>query len=190
MTKKTKVLFITNCYPPIGGAGILRIIKLIKYLDKYRDIEITLIKPYYTGGDSISYTKLTDEIPLTVNIITIGNRILRKLYQSNISNTSINKTKQLTLIKRFLIHLLRNIIIPDKYIILIIPFLVKIININIKPDVIITSSPPNSIHLLGIIAKLKFKSNSGIFRLSKGEDKRSKFDKSGATSSEGRIGFI
>lgn len=151
-----KVLIITYYWPPAGGSGVQRWLKFVKYLQNF-DIE-----PIVYTVDDANYPKedrsLLDEIPENVKIleqpIWEPTDLLfwkqKKQQKKDISNSTNNG----------LLSFIRgNFFIPDPKIFWVKPS-IKFLNTFLKTnkiDVIISTGPPHSMHL--IAQKLKQKNN-------------------------------
>jgi len=161
-----KVLIITYYWPPSGGAGVQRWVKLSKYLSKL-DIEVHVLT---VDEKSASYIQLDKSLELEINKdikvyktnsfepIKIYGRLVGKeniptAGFSNVDNSSF---------KQNIINAIRsNFFIPDprrgwnKY---AYKKAVEIINEN-NIKTIITSSPPHSTQLIGLKLKRNLKIN-------------------------------
>ena len=160
-----KVLIITYYWPPSGGAGVQRWVKLSKYLLE------TGIKPYILTVDEqyASYMQtdksLEDDIPSGINVYKTRSFEPIRMYEklvgkknvptagfSNVDNNSIGQK---------LINAIRsNLFIPDPrkgWIKYAYKKAVEIIKEE-QIDHVITSSPPHSSQLIG----LKLKNKLGI----------------------------
>jgi len=160
-----KVLIITYYWPPAGGPGIQRILKFAKYLPEFgwEPIILTVKNGEYPAIDE----SLLNEIPENCKVYATNsiepNNLYRKLIglKSNqkipiavLAEKNINRKKKVANWIRL------NLFIPDAKIFWK-PFAIKmgrqIIN-ELKPDLIFSSSPPPTVHL---IAK-SLKKHSGI----------------------------
>ena len=159
-----KVLVILYYWPPAGGSAVQRWLRFCKYLPEY-GWEPTVVAPenaFYTDLDK----ELVAEIPANLKIIKIPIREPHRIYkvfvglkkEENIGAYMSMKTEPrgLAKIKNDLSVWIRsNLFIPDARIFWIRPvsgFLRKYLAAN-KFDAIITTGPPQSIHLIGL--KLK-----------------------------------
>lgn len=151
-----KVLIITYYWPPAGGSGVQRWLKFVKYLQNF-DIE-----PLVYTVDNANYPKedktLLNEVPKNIKILKQpiweptdllfwkkNNK--QKKGVSNVSNGG------------FLSFIRGNFFIPDPKIFWVnssVKYLQKIIDSS-KIDVIISTGPPHSMHL--IAQKLHKKNN-------------------------------
>lgn len=137
-----KVLFITHINLENAGAGGIRIGKLMKYMSRNHDYKLTLIQPQKSeSGDKVFSI---DEIELC-KIIEFKNIFKNSSAINSVSNKSSKS------VINILIKLIKILLIPDKYILHIIKIIGRILNDYAKYDVIISSSPPNSVHISGLL---------------------------------------
>ncbi len=149
-----KVLIITYYWPPAGGSGVQRWLKFVKYLPEFG------ITPVVFTVDEANYPKedksLLDEIPDGIEILrqpiydptNIQFWKKTKNQKKDISNATNSS---------FLSFVRGNFFIPDPKIFWVKPS-VKTLNNYLKEnniDVIISTGPPHSVHL--IAKKLKEK---------------------------------
>ena len=142
-----KVLIITYYWPPAGGSGVQRWLKFVKYLQDFG------IEPVVYTVDDGNYPKedasLLKEVPNNIEIlkqpIWEPTDVLfwkkNKLANSGISNVSKSG---------FLSFIRGNFFIPDPKIFWVKPsvkYLQKYLDKN-EIDVIISSGPPHSMHLI------------------------------------------
>lgn len=151
-----KILIITYYWPPAGGSGVQRWLKFVKYLQDF-DVE-----PVVYTVDSANYPKedktLENEIPKGIEIlkqpIWEPTNLLfwkqKKQQKKDISNSTNSG---------FLSFVRGNFFIPDPKVFWVkssIKYLHQYLKAN-KVDVIISTGPPHSLHL--IAQKLKQKNN-------------------------------
>jgi len=149
------VLIITYYWPPAGGPGVQRVLKFAKYLPYYnwRPIILTVQNGEYPAIDE----SLVDEIPEHCNIFKTNsiepNNLYKKLTGIKKNQTipvAVLAEKNLNWKKRFANWTRLNLFIPDAKIGWK-PFAVKqgkqIIN-EYNPDLIFSSSPPPTVHLI------------------------------------------
>jgi len=156
-----KVLIITYYWPPSGGSGVQRWLKFVKYL---RDFNV---EPVVFTADHPNYPILDDslenEIPKNIEVLKVP------IWEPNnfLSLFKNNKTKQSagflnpnpSFLGKILQYVRANYFIPDARKFWIKPA-VKYLEAYLlehKIDVIITTGPPHSLHLIGL--KLKEKLN-------------------------------
>ena len=151
-----KVLIITYYWPPAGGSGVQRWLKFVKYLRNF-DVE-----PIVYTVDNANYPKedktLLQEVPTNIKIlkqpIWEPTNLLfwkkKEAQKSDVSNAVNNG---------FLSFIRGNFFIPDPKIFWVnssVKFLHQYLKEN-KVDVVISTGPPHSMHL--IAQKLKQKTN-------------------------------
>ena len=151
-----KVLIITYYWPPAGGSGVQRWLKFVKYLQNF-DVE-----PIVYTVDNANYPKedktLLQEVPTNIKILKQpiwepANLLFwkkKEAQKSDVSNAVNNG---------FLSFIRGNFFIPDPKIFWVnssVKFLHQYLKEN-KVDVVISTGPPHSMHL--IAQKLKQKTN-------------------------------
>ena len=161
MSSKKKVLIITYYWPPSGGSGVQRWLKFSKYL---RDFNIepviyTIDNPSYPIKD----TSLESEVPLGLEVLK------QPIFEPNsfLSIFGNNKKKESagflnpnpTLLGRFFQYVRANYFIPDARKFWIKPSVKFLSNYlkNNEIEVVITTGPPHSIHIIGLALRDKFK---------------------------------
>ena len=148
-----KVLIITYYWPPAGGPGVQRWLKLSNYLleNNVKPIIYTPSNPKYPSIDESLLKDVNSEIEVIKQPIfePFGNLF------SKIRKKGIPKKKDQSIFDKFLIYLRGNLFIPDSRIFWVnssVDFLSKYILEN-NIESIITTGPPHSLHLIGL--KLK-----------------------------------
>ncbi|MGY6562106.1 MAG: glycosyltransferase [Luteibaculaceae bacterium] len=157
-----KILIITYYWPPNGGAGVFRWLKLSKYLSRYNDLEIFIYTPLNGEAQFIDPTlekEVSDKItiikskiyePFSIYKLFLG------LKQSDKIPTGFLETKKSNRIKnKIAVWIRSNFFIPDAKFLWINPS-VKLLKKHIKDnkiDWIISTGPPHSTHLIAL--KLK-----------------------------------
>jgi hypothetical protein len=163
VTKNKKVLIISYYWPPSGGAGVQRWLKFSKFLPEF-------------GWDPVVFTPenpdvpvedvtLLEEVSSLVQVLKIPifepSRVVSLFGRKNsttrmgASTTSGNKT---SILKGIISWVRGNIFVPDARATWVRPavkFVNKWISAN-HVDVIITTGPPHSMHLIGLEVKKKF----------------------------------
>ena len=159
MNSKKKVLIITYYWPPAGGSGVQRWLKFVKYLRDF-DIEpviYTVDNPGYVINDK----SLINEIPNSIE--TLRQPIFEPNSILNFFGTKTNKESAGFLnpnpnfIGKIIQYIRANYFIPDARKFWIKPsvkFLSNYLEKN-PVDVIITTGPPHSLHLIGLHLKKK-----------------------------------
>lgn len=155
------VLVITYYWPPAGGPGVQRWLKFIKYFKEFGIKPIVYVpeNPHYPLVDE----SLLDEVPKGIKIIKFPikepygfAKYFSKKNTKQISSGIITNKKQ-SFSEKLMLWVRGNFFIPDARIGWVKPsvaFLQKVISEN-KIDVIITSGPPHSLHLIGMQLKEK-----------------------------------
>lgn len=153
-----KVLIITYYWPPQGGVGVQRWLKLSKYLlrHKYEPIIYT----QSNGLSSLEDSSLLSSIPKGLKVLR--NKIFEpqkiiSFFTKNKPSSDILIKNQTNILLRILIWLRANIFVPDSRC-LWISSSVSFLNNYLKKnhiDVIISSGPPHSMHLIALALKRK-----------------------------------
>lgn len=160
--KPEKLLIITYYWPPAGGPGVQRWLKFVKYLPDFG------VQPIVYIPDNPTYPIVDENLEKEVSNKTI---ILKhKIFEPYqlASFLSKNKTKKMnsgiipiqkkqTFLDKVLLWIRGNLFIPDARVYWVKPsvaFLEKYIKEN-GIDIIVTSGPPHSLHLIGLELKQK-----------------------------------
>jgi hypothetical protein len=160
-----KVLIITYYWPPSGGAGVQRWLKFVKYLQEY-------------GWDPIVYTaengeipeidiSLEKDIPKSITVLKTPIWEPYKVYKAfigqkknqKINAAFLNESKKTSRLNNLAIWIRGNFFIPDARKFWIKPsikYLSNYLSKN-KIDVVISSGPPHSLHLIAKELKKKYK---------------------------------
>ncbi|MEZ4797763.1 MAG: glycosyltransferase family 4 protein [Flavobacteriaceae bacterium] len=163
---KKKVLIVTYYWPPAGGPGVQRWLKFIKYLPDFNIEPIVYVpsNPSYPVIDE----SLVDEIPKGLAIIKqpiaepykLASK-LSKRKSDAISKGIIPDKKRQGLMERLLLFVRGNFFIPDarkKWIKPSVRYLSSYIR-NYNINIVITTGPPHSLHLIGLQLKSKLNIN-------------------------------
>lgn len=159
---KKKVLIITYYWPPAGGPGVQRWLKFVQYLPDF-DIEpivYTPENPTYPITDKSMIKEVPDNITVLRQPIwepySIANRFSKKNKEHNAGfyeeESSQNWKTKLSLFVR------GNFFIPDARKFWVKPS-VRFLKTYLKNepiDVVITTGPPHSMHLIGLQLKKAF----------------------------------
>ena len=152
-----KVLIITYYWPPSGGSGVQRWMKFVKYLRDFgiEPVVFTVKDPDYAITDE----SLADEIPEGVEVLKQSiwepNQLLSK-FKSKQQHTSAGfLNPKPSFFERQLHYIRANFFIPDARKFWIKPSVETLTNyLNEHPvDLIITTGPPHSTHLIGLQLK-------------------------------------
>ncbi len=151
-----KVLIITYYWPPAGGSGVQRWLKFVKYLHTF-GIESVVYTPKKSNYHREDRT-LNSEIPKNTSILkrAVFDPADILFWKRKAKNSDFNYS-----VGCFWAFIRGNLFVPDPKIFWITPsfkFLNKYINSN-EIDVVISTGPPHSMHL---IAQKLHKKNKGL----------------------------
>ena len=151
-----KVLIITYYWPPAGGSGVQRWLKFVKYLQEFgvQPIVYTAENPKYPIEDF----SLENEVPKNTIVLK------QSIWEPNTMFSFLKKNKKQSagflnpkpsFFGKILQYIRANYFIPDARKFWIQPsvtFLKNYLTEN-KVDIIITTGPPHSVHLIGLALK-------------------------------------
>ena len=154
-----KVLIITYYWPPVGGSGVQRWLKMSRYL-RNRGWDPIVYTPENPSFGILDYS-LSREVPEDMEVIKLPiwepyqlfSKLKGKKGPLNASDVKIKKNK--SWLDKSLLWIRGNFFVPDPRVFWVKPsvkFLPDIIRAN-KIEAIITTGPPHSLHLIGL--KLK-----------------------------------
>lgn len=157
-----KILIITYYWPPAGGPGVQRWLKFAKYLPEFgwKPIIFTPENPSYPLLDESLMKDVPENLEIIKTKIWEPYQLAEKLNKSNkkfkagqfdVGNNQSWKSK-------LSIWVRGNFFIPDARVFWVNPsvkFLEQYLKDN-KIDVVVTSGPPHSLHLIGLQLKKKF----------------------------------
>ncbi len=164
--KNKKVLIISYYWPPAGGPGVQRWLKLSKYLPQYGwdPIIYTPENPDFQVLDETLSKDIHPDTQVIKHPIWEPYAFFRKLTgknkQEKVNSGLLFDEKNISLFTKLALWVRGNILIPDPRKFWVKPsikYLIKRIP-NINPDIIITTGPPHSMHLIG----LKLHKETGI----------------------------
>ena len=160
-----KILIITYYWPPAGGPGVQRWLKFTKYLPEFG------YEPHVYIPENPSYPILDQSLVKEINPkVKIIKKPIWEPYQLAEKITKKNKdfkagqfetSKKLGLLSRLSVFIRGNFFIPDARKFWIKPsiaFLTDYIKEH-KIDILITTGPPHSMHLIGLGLKQICKEN-------------------------------
>ena len=164
MSSKTskKLLIITYYWPPAGGPGVQRWLKFVKYLPEFDVQPIVYIpeNPTYPIVDAHLETEVSDKAIILKNKIFEPYQLasfLSKNKTKKISSGIIPNQKKQSFLEKLMLWVRGNLFIPDARVFWVKPsvaYLEKYIREN-EIDMIVTSGPPHSLHLIGLELKQK-----------------------------------
>jgi len=154
-----KVLIITYYWPPAGGSGVQRWLKFVKYLQQF-DIEpivYTVDNPNYAIIDKTLQKEVPKNVEVLKQPINEPNNLV-SLFGSKKQQTSAGfLDANPSFFGKIVQYIRANFFIPDARKYWIKPS-VKFLSEYLKKnavDVIITTGPPHSLHLIGLELKQK-----------------------------------
>jgi len=158
-TNPKKVLFIAYLFPPVGGSGVQRSSKFVKYLPNFgwKPLVLTVKDPYdfYSDEDLMKDVAGNCTIYRTFSIEPMKwvRKFLKKKWQKKISVEKNDKESDKTLKPGFLVKLKTYLLFPDNEIMWL-PFAVwkgwRIIRKE-QPLVIYSTASPYTDHLIALI---------------------------------------
>ena len=157
-----KLLIITYYWPPAGGPGVQRWLKFVKYLPEFDIQPIVYVpeNPTYPIVDAHLETEVSDKAIILKKSIFEPYQLasfLSKNKTKKISSGIIPNQKKQSFLDKFLLWIRGNLFIPDARVFWVKPsvqYLEKYIRAN-EIDMIVTSGPPHSLHLIGLELKQK-----------------------------------
>lgn len=160
-----KVLVITYYWPPSGGAGVQRWLKFVKYLPNhnYKPIVYTVENGEYPViDDSLSKDVSTQTKILKTKIwepYSLYKIFTGRKKKEKINSSFLTQKKRIKFLENISVWIRGNLFIPDARKFWIKPSIKYLSNylINHPVDVIISSGPPHSTHLIAMELQKKFK---------------------------------
>jgi len=159
-----KVLIITYYWPPGGGGGVQRWLKFVKYLRSFNwePVVFTPENPEWPSLDK----SLADEIPAGVTVLrnkiwepySFYKKLTGKSSEEKIQTAFLSEKKQKnSLLENLAVWIRGNLFIPDARKYWIKPSVKYLSNYlkNNKIDVVVSTGPPHSAHLIGLYLKQK-----------------------------------
>ena len=158
-----KLLIITYYWPPAGGPGVQRWVKLSKYLSKlgYQCYVVTVDEQHasYPSTD----TSLQKDIEPSIRVTKTKSFEVLKIFSSlfkkeKVPYAGIPDKNKMSIVGKLALYIRSNFFIPDarigwnNYAIKACEQIIHKENI----DIIVTTSPPHSTQLIGLILKKKF----------------------------------
>jgi len=152
-----RVLIITYYWPPSGGGGVQRWLKFVKYLPSFgwQPVVVVPENPEYPVTDY----SLEDDISPQTDIIKlpiwepygIFKKITGRKKEEKVNAGLLFDEKKRTLTEKLSLWIRGNLLIPDPRVFWVRSSskrLKKILK-YLKPDVLITTGTPHSVHLIG-----------------------------------------
>ena len=160
--EQKKLLIITYYFPPAGGPGVQRWLKFVKYLPEFGVQPIVYIpeNPTYPIIDEGLRSQISDKVIILKNKIWEPYQlasVFSKNKTKKISSGIFPHKKKQTFLDKTFLWIRGNLFIPDARVFWVKPsvsYLEKYIQEN-DIDIIVTSGPPHSLHLIGLELKQK-----------------------------------
>lgn len=156
-----KVLIITYYWPPSGGSGVQRWLKFVKHLRDFgiEPVVYTVENPEYALIDDTLQNEIPEHIEILKQPIWEPNSLLSKFKNKQQQTSAGFLNPDPSFFEKQLQYIRANYFIPDARKFWIKPsvkFLSDYLEKN-KVDVIISTGPPHSMHLIGLELQKKFK---------------------------------
>ena len=161
--KNKRVLIITYYWPPSGGIGVIRCLKLVKYIRQFgwEPVVFTAENAHYPSIDHSN----EGDIPKDVEVIkqkiiephSLYKFLTGKKQEANVNDVFYTKKEKSGIIHRFSIWVRSNFFIPDARYLWIKPSLRKLqAYLKEHPvDAIISSAPPHTCTRIATLLKRK-----------------------------------
>ena len=154
-----KVLIITYYWPPSGGSGVQRWLKFVKYLRNFNiePVVYTVDNPNYAITDETLKAQIPSSIEIIKKSIKEPNNLLSLFGKESKKTSAGFLNKSPGFIGKIAQYIRANYFIPDARKFWIKPsveFLTEYLSKN-KIDLVITTGPPHSMHLIGLQLKQK-----------------------------------
>lgn len=150
-----KVLIITYYWPPSAGSGVQRWVKFSKYLPGFdwKPIVFTPENPDFNIKDETLLKDISSDLEIIKFPIWEPYQLQRTLMgkSKDFQSAEVLEKKRKSWLDYFSIWIRGNILVPDPRVFWVRPsvkFLIKLIQTQ-KIEVIITTGPPHSLHLIG-----------------------------------------
>jgi glycosyltransferase involved in cell wall biosynthesis len=160
LEKNRTALLITYYWPPAGGAGVHRWLRMSQFF-KENGVDLHIYCPKDATWPLID-EQLNDEVSTELTIVRRKifepHRFLGKSSNPN-RGAGLTHSKKKGLVQRFIIWVRGNLFIPDSRVFWICPstrFLSKYLRANPEIDTVISTGPPHSMHLIARRLKKKF----------------------------------
>ncbi|WP_026916321.1 glycosyltransferase [Christiangramia portivictoriae] len=152
-----KALIVTYYWPPAGGPGVQRWLKFVTYLREFNIEPVVYIpeNPSYPLADESLVAEVPQELQIIKQPIFEPYRfaeIFSKADSKTISSGIIAKEQEQSALQKLMIYIRGNFFIPDARKFWIKPSVAFLNSILGKEDfdVLITTGPPHSLHLIGL----------------------------------------
>ncbi len=158
-----KVLIVSYYWPPAGGPGVQRWLKFTKYLPEmgYETYVYTPENPSYPIVDTSLEKEINPKVKIIQTKIWEPYQLAEKLNPKNKAYKAghFEQKEQQSILSKLSVFIRGNFFIPDARLFWVRPsiqFLKNYIEQE-KIDILITTGPPHSLHLIGLGLKKYFK---------------------------------
>ena len=162
MQTPKRILIVSYYWPPAGGPGVQRWLKFVKYLPDFGWTPTVFIpeNPSYPLLDDSLVREVPEDVEIIKTKIWEPYQLAEKLNKNNkkFKAGQFDVGKNQSWISRLSIFVRGNFFIPDARVFWVKPsiaYLKKYLQEN-KIDVLVTTGPPHSLHLIGLDLKKKF----------------------------------
>lgn len=162
MTRK-KILVVTYYWPPSGGGGVQRWLKFVKYLPQFGwdPIVFTPENPEFDLQDESLMKDVSPDLEVLKFPIWEPFSIYKKLFKpkDKLKQGIVIEKAKMSFVDKLSVWVRANLFIPDPRRFWVKPsveFLVPYIQQH-EIDVVVTTGPPHSMHLIGVELKKKCK---------------------------------
>jgi len=156
MGNSKKVLIVTYYWPPAGGPGVQRWLKFAKYLPEfgYEPVIYTPENPSYPLVDETLIREVPDDLKIVKTNIWEPYQIAEKFSKSNkkFKGGQFDVGKNQSFVSKLSIFIRGNFFIPDARKFWVKPS-IRFLKDYLKKhhiDIIVTTGPPHSLHLIGL----------------------------------------
>lgn len=155
-----KILLITYYWPPAGGSGVQRWLKFVKYFSSFGidPIVYTVENPDYAVEDESLLSEVPDGLQVLREPVWEPNKVLSKLKINKKNQSAGFLNPDPSFLQRQMHYIRANYFIPDARKYWIKPSVRKLSAfLKENPvDVVISTGPPHSVHLIGCELKKIF----------------------------------
>ncbi len=155
----TKALIIAYYWPPAGGPGVQRWLHFAKYLPEFQIVPTVLVPQGadYPIVDESLVSQVPEKLTVVRQKIREPYRLARKIFGKKISNMSsgVLKRGSKSWSEKLALWIRGNWFIPDARVAWVEPASRKAVQLirDRGIDVIITTGPPHSLHMIGLSVK-------------------------------------
>ena len=160
MKEKRTALLITYYWPPAGGAGVHRWLRMSRFF-KENDWNLHVYCPEngtWPTMDPALQSEVSEELTIVRRPIFEPHKYLGKKSNPNIG-AGLTHQGKIGLVKKAVIWVRGNLFVPDARVFWIKPsvrFLANYLKVHPEIDTIISTGPPHSMHLIGLGLKQRF----------------------------------